>query len=79
MSKARVTELTTRLRDAAMLQDPVASATIELVRLLLEDTKNALVQAAGDDMLRHQGAAQQLQRLHKDLTSIPPSITKPTE
>lgn len=79
MSKARTTELTARLRDAAMLQDPVATAAVELVRLLLEDTKDVLVMAAGDDMLRVQGAAQQLQRLHKDLTKIPPSITKPME
>lgn len=78
MSKPQISELTARLRDAAMLHDPVAMAAVELVRLTFEETKTSLVAATGDDMLRQQGAAQQLQRLHKELTTRPPSI-KPTE
>lgn len=78
MSKTRISELTTKLRDAAMLQDPIAMAAAELLRLTLEEVKGTLVMSSGDDTLRHQGAAQQLQRLHKELTTRPPSI-KPTE
>ena len=74
MSKVRITELSTQLRDAANLQDPTAGATLELIRLAFEEAKASLVTATGDDMLRQQGAAQQLQRIYKDLTIIPPSI-----
>ena len=78
MSRTRITELQGKLRDAARLHDPVAQAVVELTRLMLEDAKNTLVTSAGDEMLRAQGAAQQSQRLYKELTTPPPSI-KPTE
>lgn len=74
MSKVQITDLTTRLRDAARLQDPIAGAAVELIRLVFEETKANLVMTTGDDTLRTQGAAQALQRLHKDLTTPPPSI-----
>lgn len=76
--KAQISELTARLRDAAMLHDPVATAVVELVRLTFEEAKTGLVMTSGDDMLRQQGAAQLAQKLHKELTTRPPSI-KPME
>lgn len=72
--RAKAAELATRLRDAAAQQDPVAKAAIELVQLTLVEAKESLVDAAGDDMLRVQGAARQLQRLYRELTTTPPTI-----
>ena len=63
-----------QLRDAARQQDPAARATVEMVELMLVDVKEALVDAAGDDMLRIQGAARLLQRVYRELTVEPPSI-----
>lgn len=74
MTKVRVAELTQRLRDAAKLQDPVASSAIELVKLVSDELKESLVDAVGDDMLRVQGAARRMAKLHKDLITTPPSI-----
>ena len=78
-SKERVAELAKQVRDAARLHDPIARATIELVKLSSEDLKESLVDAVGDDMLRTQGAARTLQRLHRELTVLPPNIPKPQE
>lgn len=75
MAKARATELAAQIRDAARLLDPVARATIELVKLSLDETKDTLVSADGNDMLRLQGVARHLTKLHKDLTVVPPSIS----
>lgn len=75
--REQITELEQRLRDAAKQQDPIAAAAIKLVQLSLEQVKESLVDAAGDDMLRMQGAARQLTRLHKELTTAPPSIQEP--
>lgn len=68
------TELATRLREAARLQDPIAKTAVDLVRLSLDSLKESLVLVDGDDMLRKQGAARELQRLYKELTIAPPSI-----
>lgn len=73
-SKARTTELTQQLREAAKLQDPAAVATVRLVKHLYEDVKERLVDAVGDDMLRLQGAARHLAKLHTELTVTPASI-----
>lgn len=72
--KERMAELTARLRDAARQQDPIARAAVELVQLSAAEAKESLVEAAGDDMLRRQGAARHLAKLHKDLTTQPPMI-----
>jgi hypothetical protein len=77
--KERTAELVGRLRDAAKLHDPAAQAAIELIRLTAEECKDSLVSAVGDDMLRQQGAAQRMQRLHKELTTTPPNINKVAE
>lgn len=74
MSKARVAELTQRLREAAKSQDPVARTVIELLKLSADAAKESLVGADGDDMLRHQGAVRSLNRLITELTTTPPSI-----
>ena len=75
MTRARATELVQKLRDAAKLQDPVAKAAIELVQLQRDAARESLVTADGDDMLRKQGEARAFDRLHRDLITIPPSIT----
>ncbi len=73
-NKAKVDALVSRLRDAAKLQDPIARAVVELVRLSHEDVKESLVNAEGNDIHRLQGAARHLHKLHKDLTTAPPGI-----
>jgi hypothetical protein len=77
MSRDKVTEIASRLRDAARLQDPFALAAIELVKLSSDAAKESLVSAEGDDMLRLQGAARHLTKLHKELTTQPPGIQAP--
>lgn len=79
MSRNRITELAKQLREAAHLQDPTAKAAIELVKLSADMAKESLVSAAGDDMLRLQGAARHLTKLHTELTTTPPNITAPQE
>lgn len=74
MSKDRIAEVVQRLRDAAKLQDPIAQAAVELVRLCSDKAKESLVSAEGDDMLRMQGEARALRKLHTDLTTTPPNI-----
>lgn len=72
--KERQADLIKRLRDAAKMQDLTAKAAIELVQLLIEETKESLVSADKEDMYRLQGAARCLQKLHRDLTTTPPAI-----
>lgn len=73
-SKAKAAELTGRLRDAAKAGDPVADAAAKLVKQLYETAKDSLVTSSGDDMLRLQGEARVLKKLHTDLTTIPARI-----
>lgn len=74
--KDRLDDLKERLRELAKQQDPIALAAIELVRLLADDAKESLVVADEHDMLlRQQGAVRMLEKLHKELTTMPPSIT----
>lgn len=77
-NRARAAELTQQLRDQAKAQDPIARAAIELIRLHGEMQKDSLVDAVGDDMLRAQGAARQLKKLHTDLTKAPANIQEPS-
>jgi N-acetylglucosamine kinase-like BadF-type ATPase len=74
MAKDRVHELAGKIREAAALHDPVARAIIELVKLSSDDLKESLVSAEGNDMLRLQGAARHLTKLHKEMTVTPPNI-----
>lgn len=77
MSKARITELTKQLRDAVTLHDPIAKFAIELVKLICDASKESLVSADGNDMLRSQGAVRILEKLHHDLTTKPAHIAAP--
>lgn len=79
MNKDRVAELTQRLRDAAKLQEPLAQSAVELVKLTADALKESLVTADGDDMLRIQGAAREMAKLHKNLANTPPAIQRAPE
>lgn len=67
-------ELAGKVRDAARLHDPIAKTAVEIVKLCLDDARESLVSAEGNDMLRVQGAARQLEKLYRELTVVPPSI-----
>lgn len=72
--KVRAMEQAKALREAAQLHDPMARGAVELLRLTVEDLKDRLVDADGNDMLRLQGAIRQFSRLHRELTVTPPAI-----
>lgn len=72
--KEQATESARKLREQAKLMDPMARTTVELVGSLIDLTKERLVDATGDDMLRLQGAAREYRRLLGELTIQPPSI-----
>lgn len=74
--KEKATELAKKLREAAFAQDPIARAAIELVKLSVDEAKESLVSADGEDMYRVQGAARHMAKLYRELTTEPPSITK---
>jgi hypothetical protein len=74
--KENLNELVKKLRDAAIAQDPIARTIIQLVKLSTDEVKESLVSADGEDMYRLQGVARHLARLHRDLTTEPPSTTK---
>lgn len=74
--KERTAAAAKRLRDAAKLQDPMAQSAIELIALMAEEAKERLVAASGEDMLREQGAARELRRIVRELTTEPPSLAK---
>lgn len=76
MSKERMADLVKLLREASSQMDPAARAAVELVKLAGEAAKESLVTADGNDMLRHQGAAQAYAKLHKDMTTNPPQLRR---
>ncbi len=73
--KERLLSLAKQLREAARQGEPLALAAVELVQLYHADTKERLVDASGEDMLRVQGAARQLKKMHTELTRTPPTLT----
>lgn len=75
-NKERTAELVKKLREAAVLQDPLARAVVEMVKLSREEVKESLVSADGEDMYRLQGTARYLAKLYRELTTEPPTITK---
>lgn len=79
MANPRVVELQQRLREAHTLHDPCARMAVELVKLTVEDLKDSLVGADGDDMLRLQGAVRVFRKLYNELTTTPPNIRPPEE
>lgn len=70
-----LSDLAKSLREAAKRQDPLAQMVIKLVKLSADDAKENLVTADGEDMYRLQGAARAFTRLHRELTTNPPSMT----
>lgn len=77
--KDRAKDLAERIRKSAKLQEPLALVCVDLVKSTIEDLKESLVMADGDDMLRTQGAVRAFQRLERDLTVEPPSIKPKSE
>lgn len=51
-----------------------ANIARELIGLMLEQAKDALVDAMGEDLLRRQGEAKAFERLHRELMN--PRITQ---
>lgn len=74
--KEQAAELAGRIRAAARQGEPIARAVISLVKHYEDEAKASLVAVDGDDMLRAQGAARQLQRIYRELTVEPPTIRK---
>lgn len=77
--KERTQELAKALRDAYYQKDPGARAAVELLKLVGEELRDQFVQSAGDDMLRLQGAVRQIERLHRQLTTMPSEIAQPVQ
>ena len=67
-------ELAKSLREAAFKMDPYARMAIELVKLSIDETKESLVSAEGEDIHRHQGAARYMAGLLRELTREPPTV-----
>ncbi len=76
--RERVSQQLERLRDAYLVQDPMARAIVDVLKLSLEELKESLVKAVGEDIPRTQGAARHLMKLHQELTTPPPSINAQT-
>lgn len=72
--KERKLELAKTVREAAQKQEPVSRAIIELVKLTIDDIKESLVSAEREDIHRLQGAARELRRLYRELTTDSPSV-----
>lgn len=73
--KERRAELVKALREAAYKQDLTARSVVELVKLSIDETKESLVSAEGEDIHRIQGAARYLRALFRDLTTDPVNTT----
>ena len=68
--KARAQALATDLQKSSTHE---ASAAKELVDLLFEEAKEALVTASGEETIRLQGEARAMERLYKKLTVSAPT------
>lgn len=77
MAKSRMVELAGQVREAAKRHEPIANTIIDLIQLSIDEAKESLVKAEGNDIYRVQGAIQHMQKLHKELTVTPPSISTP--
>lgn len=77
MSKSQVVELASLVREADRRHEPIAKTIIDLIKLSIDEAKESLVKADGNDIYRLQGAIQHMQKLHKELTVTPPSISTP--
>lgn len=70
--KAALQARANQIREAAQLGDPIALCAVAMVQAAIDDNKQRLVMADGDDMLRTQGAVRQLQSMYRELTRTPP-------
>jgi hypothetical protein len=68
--KARAAKLAA---DLYRSQLPEAQAIKELIGLLIDEAKDSLVDASGDDTLRLQGEAKALLRMQRSITTAPPT------
>jgi len=75
--KNQITEQARKVREAAQLSDPLAVAVVSLLQMTIEDLKESLVSAEGEDMYRTQGAVRHFSRLHRELTVTPHSLRTP--
>jgi hypothetical protein len=50
-----------------------AKMVVEMIGILVEDSRTRLVKAADDDMLRAQGEARAFEKLYRDLTTPAPN------
>ena len=75
--RERKLELAKVVREAAQKQDPLARTIIELVKLTVDDFKESLVSAEGEDIHRLQGAAREFRKLLRELITDSPSAPKP--
>jgi hypothetical protein len=71
--RRKAVDLAKIIREARM-QDPLARYTIDMIKAVLEDLKERLVDADGEDMIRLQGAVRQFKKLHNELTNDPMPI-----
>ncbi len=74
MTKVRTADLAAKLRDAAKLEDPHARMAVLWIERHIDDLKDKLVDASGDELLRVQGAVRHLQRMYSALTITPPTM-----
>lgn len=69
-NRSRATEILAQLRRS---NAPEARLLLEVIGLLLEDARTALVKAAPEEFQRIQGGAQQLDKIYRALTTTPPT------
>lgn len=69
-TRSRLFEIQSTLRKAGTQE---AYIIIEMIGILVEEYRNTLVSADGNDMLRAQGAARAFEKLHRELTTLPPT------
>lgn len=74
--KARAQELATDIYKSGR---PDAIMIKELLTLQMEDAKDSLVTARGEDVYRAQGAAQALARVLNMISTPPPEMTRKQE
>lgn len=74
--KTRISQLAS---DVVRSTSREALSIRELVALLIEDTKDALVSSDGSDTLRLQGQATGLAKLHRLVSTAPTNIKPPVQ
>lgn len=70
-NKERLAELTGHIQRSTAAE---ARMVVEMVGLMVEESRTRLVDAEGQDIYRMQGEARVLTRLYKSLTVKPPTL-----